>query len=123
MNVAVACAGLTVAPYFTQSTNYMCYTIERGIITGSKNIPAFDQPLESFIELFQSINIDTLIMGRIEYGMASKMCRSGIEVVAGAEGKALDVVKAYLSRTLAGTSEPCSIEDPEQIEIESEQFA
>lgn len=118
MNIAVACKGLEVAPYFTQSTNYMCYAVERGIITGSKNIPAFDQSLESFIELLHSIEIDTLIMGRIEYGMASRMCRSGIEVVAGAEGESIEVAKAYLSRTLAGTSEPCSIEEPAATEEE-----
>ena len=109
MKVAVACQGLTVAPYFVQCTGYTVYTVDRGIITDSRSIPAPDQPIEKLVDMLKSIGIDTLIVGRIVYDMASVLCRNGIEVVAGAEGSALDVAKAYVSNTLAGVEEVCSI--------------
>jgi len=109
MKIAVACAGMEIAPYFTQCTNYMCYVVERGIIKSSRNIPALDQPIESLVEMLQSIEMDTIIVGLIEYDIAAVLCHSGIEVVAGAQGEALDVVRAYVSKTLSGISEPCSI--------------
>ena len=112
MKIAVACAGLEVAHYFTQCTNYMCYIVERGIVMGSRNIPAPDQPIESLVETLKSIEMDTIIVGLIEYDTAAVLCHSGIEVVAGAEGDAIDVVRAYVSKTLSGISEPCSIEQP-----------
>lgn len=108
MKIAVACNGLEVAPYFSQCSNYMCYTVDRGIIVGCQNMPAPDQPLDQLILLLSSIGMDTLIMGRIEYDMASTLCAAGIEVVAGAQGEALDVAKAYVARTLSGISNPCS---------------
>ena len=117
MKIAVACAGLNVAPYFSQCSNYMCYTVDRGIIVGSQNMPALDQPLEQLIELLRTIGMDTLIVGRIEYDMASKLCISGIEVVAGAEGTALDVAKAYVNRTLSGVSDPCSSDEDESDDV------
>ena len=109
MKIAVACQGLTVAQYFVQCTDYMCYSVDRGIITGSRNMQAIDQPMEKLIDLLKSIGIDVLIVGLIEYGMASILCRNGIEVVAGAEGNALDVAKAYVSDTLTGVHDVCSI--------------
>ena len=111
MRIAVACAGLDVAPYFAQRTNYMCYTVERGIIADGKNIPILDNATMKLASLMKSLEIDTVIVGRIEYDIASSLCRAGIEVVAGAEGSALDVARAYLTKTLAGVVEPCAIGD------------
>lgn len=115
MKIAVACDGLNVAQFFSQTTSYMCYDVVKGIIVDCKNMMAFDQPLDKLVELLQSLEIDTLIVGRIEYDIASSFCRSGIEIVAGAEGESLEVAKSYLSKTLSGIIEPCSIEE----EIES----
>ena len=111
MRVAVACQGLNVAPYFVQCTNYTVYTVNRGIITDSRTMPALDQPINKFVELLKSINIDALIVGLIEYDMAAVLCRNNIEIVAGAEGSALDVAKAYFSNTLTGVQEVCAIGD------------
>lgn len=110
MKVAVACDGLNVAPYFAQCTSYMCYTVERGIITGSANVPITDNPAMKPLEFLKALGADTVIVGLIEYDLASNLCHHNIEVIAGAEGPAADVVRAYVSRTLSGVSEPCSIE-------------
>lgn len=111
MKVAVACDGMNVAPYFAQCTSFMCYDIQRGIVVNSQNMPLNDQPAINSLDLLKAMGIDTLIVGRIEYEFASKLCHSDIEVVAGAEGSAVDVMHAYLTKTLSGVSEPCSIED------------
>ena len=110
MRIAVACQGLEVAPYFVQCTGYTCYNVERGIISDSQNMPALDQPLDKLVALLKSIGIDVLVVGLIEYDMASVLCRNGIEVIAGAKGNALDAAKAYVSKTLAGVSEVCAID-------------
>ena len=111
MRIAVACAGLEVAPYFAQRTNYMCYTIERGIVADGQNVPTLEKSTQKLAELLKALEVDTVIVGRIEYDTASSLCRAGIEVVAGAEGEALDVVRAYLTKTLSGVDEPCAVGD------------
>ena len=50
--------------------------------------------------------------GRIEYNIANRLCRAGIEVVAGANGNAADVARGYLTKTLTGVEEVCHIADP-----------
>lgn len=111
VRIAVACAGLEVAPYFAQRTNYMCYDVERGIIEDGKNVPALEKGAMSLTDFLQTLEVDTIIVGRIEYDIASSLCRTGVEVVAGAEGEALEVARAYISKTLSGVIEPCSISD------------
>lgn len=109
MRVAVACDGLEVAPYFLHSSNFMIYTVERGKVSGSRNMTTADIPPAGYPDLLRTLEADTVIVGRIEYGVAEAMCRSGIEVVAGAAGAAGDVVRAYVNKTLSGVSEPCVV--------------
>ena len=89
----------------------MCYTVERGIVADGQNVPALEKPTMSLPELLKALEVDSIIVGRIEYDIASSLCHSGIEVVAGAEGEALDVVRAYLTKTLSGVDEPCIVDD------------
>lgn len=109
MKIAVACDGLMVAKYFVQSTGFMCYTVERGIIVDCKNMPILDQPMESIVQVLSKIGVDTLITDMIEASMADEFCKVGIEVVARAEGEASDVVRAYVTHTLSDTSLPCIV--------------
>ena len=99
MRIAVASDGLEVAPYFASTTSFMCYTVTRGIITECQNMPNPALPLEQLVELFLELGIDVLIVGRIEYNIANRLCRAGIEVVAGANGNA-----ATIPLTAASTS-------------------
>lgn len=111
MVVAVSCDGLSIAPFFTQTTSFMVYTVERGIITDCKNLPAQGLDEAGLKELLQAINADTLIVGHIDCALAGSMCHQGIEVIADAEGAALDVVKAYLSKSLTGVLDACFLCD------------
>lgn len=112
MRIAVASEGLDVAPFFSATKSYMCYTVKRGIITDCQNMPNPKLSLEDLVALFLELGIDVLIVGRIEYAIASRLCRAGVEVVAGANGHAADVARSYLTKTLTGVEEVCHISDP-----------
>ncbi len=111
MVIAVSCDGLEIAPFFTQTTSFMVYTVERGIITKCKNLPAPGLNEDELFDLLHAINADTLIVGRIDCKLASHMCKQGIEVIADAAGTALDVAKAYLSKSLTGVLDACFLCD------------
>lgn len=112
MRIAVASEGLNVSPYFNAADSFMCYTVKRGVITECQNMPHPKLPLDKLIELFHDVGIDVLIVGRIEYSIANRLCRDGIEVVAGANGNAADIARAYLSKTLTGVEQVCDVADP-----------
>lgn len=112
MRIAVASDGLEVASYFASAVSFMCYTVKRGIITECQNMPNPKLSLDKLVQLFGELGIDVLIVGRIEYDIANRLCRAGVEVVAGAQGNAADVARGYLSKTLTGVEEVCHIADP-----------
>ena len=118
MIVAVSCDGLNVAPYFMQTTSYMVYTVDRGVIVDSRNLPAIGANADDLIELLHTIKVDTLIAGRIDCSLCGNLCRDGIEVIADAKGAALDVMKAYLTQTLTGVIDACFLCDEEDWEDE-----
>ena len=89
----------------------MVYTVERGIITECKNLPAPGLDDAELLDLLHAISTDTLIVGRIDCKLASRICHQGIEVIADAEGAALDVAKAYLSKSLTGVLDACFLCD------------
>ena len=91
MRIAVASEGLDVAPLFRSTVSFMCYTVKRGIITECQNMPNPKLPIDELVELFKELEIDVMIVGRIEYEFANRLCRAGIEVVAGACGNAAAV--------------------------------
>ena len=121
MIVAVSCSGLNVAPYFTQTSSYMVYTVERGIIADCRNLPVVGASTDELIDLLHTIKVDTLIAGRIECNLCGSLCRDGIEVIADAEGDALTVMKAYLTETLTGVIDACFLCDDEDWESENEE--
>lgn len=123
MIVAVSCSGLNVAPYFTQTSSFMVYTVERGIIVDSRNLPAIGETTKELIDLLRAIDADTLIAGRIECDLCGLLCRGGIEVIADAEGEALEVMKAYLTETLTGVIDACFLCDEEDWESEQNEVA
>ncbi|HIS39679.1 MAG TPA: hypothetical protein IAC12_02385 [Candidatus Aphodovivens avistercoris] len=112
MRIAVASDGLDVASYFGAASSFMCYTVTRGIITECQNLPNPHLAIDGLIKLFHEVGVDILIVGRIEYDVANVLCHGGIEVVAGAQGNAADVARAYLSKTLTGVEAVCHLDDP-----------
>ena len=102
MKIAVACNGMDLSPHAAQCDGFMCYTVERGIITGCRNLPNMGDGSASAADLVRAIGFDTLITGGIDMDTASELCAAGIEVVAGAEGTPREALDAYLAHTLMG---------------------
>lgn len=111
MRIAVASDGLDVAPRFGQSASYMCYTVECGVIVECQNMPNPGLPTKKIVTLFREIGVDALIVGAIDYDVASLFCHEGIEVIAGAKGSARELTQNYLTRTLTGVDELCHVGD------------
>lgn len=98
MKIAVACDGLTISPYFVQTTSYTVYNVERGVIVGSNNLPALDQTISQLAVFLRSIGVDAFIVGRIDADMADVLRTSGAELIVDAQDDPLIAAKEYLSR-------------------------
>ena len=97
MKIAVACDGLVVAPYFVQCTSYTIYTVKLGRIVDSRNLVAFDQTLRQLGEMLHSLDIDVLIVGRIEPDVQAFLASFGLEIVPNAEDDPLVSAREYLT--------------------------
>lgn len=122
MKIAVACDGMSVSPHAAQCESFMCYTISKGIIKECRNLPNMGITSEEGAELIKQAGFDVLITGGIDMDMANCLCGSGIEVVAGTEGTAREVVDSYVSSTLLGATKLCQATidetDPEDQDFE-----
>ena len=122
MKIAVACVGLSVAPHAAQCESFMCYTIEKGVVKDCRNLPNMGITSAEAVKLVRNAGFDVLISGGIDMDTASALCRAGVEVVAGVEGSAREVMDAYLCKTLMGVTELCDAHreehDPEDQDVE-----
>ena len=109
MRIVVACQGLGVSPLYDISDAYTFYTIERGVITSCQSLPFTRATDESRVSMLLSLDVNVLICGAINADAAAEYCHAGIEVIAGCNGTAREVVDAWLSKTLSGAEELCSL--------------
>ena len=100
MKIIVACEGLGVSPHAVHCASFMCYTVERGIIADCRNLPNPGLSAEDTAQMFIDLDVSTIITGGIDYDFANMLCHAGIEVVAGVEGSAREVLEAYINHTL-----------------------
>ena len=107
MKIIVACEGLGVSPHAVHCASFMCYTVERGIIADCRNLPNPGLSAEDTAQMFIDLGVGTIITGGIDYDFANMLCHAGIEVVAGVEGSAREVLEAYINHTLIGADELC----------------
>lgn len=120
MRIAVACDGMDTSPHATRCESFMCYTVEKGIITDCRNLPNMSVTGDEVFALLRDLGFDVLITRGIDMDTATKFCELGIEVVAGAAGTAREVVEAYVSHQLLEATNLCGVschgdieEDPE----------
>lgn len=111
MRIAVASSGLNVATRFERAESYTIYRVERGIIVECQNIPVPIIPYVEIASQLVSIDVSVIIVGAIPVNIARVFCQASIEVVAGAQGSAREVVEQYLTRTLIGVDEMCRDDD------------
>lgn len=122
MRIIVACEGLGVSPHAVHCASFMCYTVERGIIADCRNLPNPGLSAEDTAQMFIDLGVSTIITGGIDYDFANMLCHAGIEVVAGVEGSAREVLEAYINHTLIGADELCHTlafnNDEEEAEVD-----
>lgn len=111
MRIAVASEGLEVSPHAGHCSGFMCYTVDRGVITECQNLPNPGLPGPALAEMFQEVGVDALVCGGIEMDMANALCHAGIDVVAGTAGSTRSVAEAYVNHTLIGAEELCHLLD------------
>lgn len=119
MKIAVACDGLSVSSHAARCDGFMCYTIEKGIISDCRNLPNMGVTSHEAAQLISSLGFDAIISGGIDMDMANELCASGVEVVAGVQGTAREVVNSYLANTLMGNAVAlCHIHEQDEEEDE-----
>lgn len=102
MKIAVACNGLDLSAHAAQCDGFLCYTVDKGIVTDCRNLPNMYDTSHEAAELVKAVGFDTIITGGIDMDMADALCDAGVEVVAGAEGTPREALDAYLAHTLMG---------------------
>ena len=102
MKIAVACDGLNVSSHAARCDSFMCYKVDKGIITECRNLPNMDVTSHAAAQLIIGLEFDALITGGIDMDMANELCSANIEVVAGVKGTAREALNAYVSNTLMG---------------------
>lgn len=107
MRIAVASTGLDVAWRFDVADSFTFYTVNLGIISDCQCMPSLDLPLEKLAATLKELDVTALICGAINVDSAEVFCKADIEVVAGAQGAARELVEQYLTRTLIGVDEMC----------------
>ena len=102
MKIAVACNGLDLSAHAAQCDSFLCYTVEKGIVTDCRNLPNMHDTSREAAELVTAVGFDTIITGGIDMDMADALCDAGVEVVAGAKDTPREALDAYLAHTLMG---------------------
>ena len=99
-----------------------------GVILPPSAREVYENPF--YLEMIRGINqfcnahqyVSTIITGGIDYDFANMLCHAGIEVVAGVEGSAREVLEAYINHTLIGADELCHTlafnNDEEEAEVD-----
>ena len=114
MRIAVASEGLEVAPFFGHCASFMCYKVERGVITECQNMPNPRMPASRLAPLLRDLGVTTLIVGTIERDAADAFRTVDIDVVPNRRGAVRDEAEAYLARTLIGGDEWRAEEEEEE---------
>ncbi len=113
MKIAVACDGLTVSSHAARCDSFMCYTVDKGIITDCRNLPNMGVTSQEGADLITGLGFDAIISGGIDMDMANELCAHGIEVVAGVNGTSREVVESYITHTLMGAVSLCHLAEEE----------
>ena len=83
MKIAVACDGLRTSSHAARCGSFMCYTVEKGVITDCRNLPNMGVTSQEAADLINGLGFDAIITKGIDMDMAENLCASGVEVVAG----------------------------------------
>lgn len=100
MRVAIACDGMFVSPSVGKASNFMCYTIDKGVITSLHNLPNRAESVQQQADLVKDLQFDALIAGQIDQPLMDALAGTDIDFVGGLSGEAHDAIKDYLNARL-----------------------
>ena len=102
MRIAIPVCGPNIATVFDFTDRLLVVDIAGNQIAGSTQVPV-QQTLPSIMAAkLRQMNIDTLICGAVSNGLAAMVSHSGIHLMPGITGNALEVVAAHLGGQLTG---------------------
>ncbi|MDO5439715.1 MAG: NifB/NifX family molybdenum-iron cluster-binding protein [Erysipelotrichaceae bacterium] len=101
MRIAVTYEYGFVGQHFGRTEEFKLYDIEDGGIIKEQILSSNGQSHGMLAVLLKEAGADLLICGGIGMGARYALNEAGIELIPGAQGKADDVVRAYLNGALA----------------------
>lgn len=102
MRIAVASDGLDVSLHGNRCESYMCYRVERGIITECQNTPNPCLSPQLTAELFKQIGVSVFIVHVLDPSFREAFESAGIEVVTGSFGSTHRAVERFLASLFLG---------------------
>ncbi len=107
MRIAVTYENGNIFQHFGHTEEFKVYEVEGGKVISSKIIGSKGSGHGALAGLLDGEGIDVLICGGIGGGAQSALQEKGIELCAGAEGRADEAVGAYLRGELVNTGANC----------------
>lgn len=111
MRIAIPHDNGNVFQHFGHTEEFKIYTVEDGAVVSSEILSAAGSGHEALAGVLRDNSIDALVCGGIGGGAMSALEEAGIEVCAGAEGVADEIVEAYLRGELVDSGVNCDHHD------------
>lgn len=108
MRIAVAYQNEEVFGHFGKTEQFKLYDVEDNRVVSTIVIDTNCQGHEALADVLANEKIDVVICGGIGQGARDALAAKGIQVCAGAEGKADAAVGNYLDGILTGSAETCA---------------
>jgi predicted Fe-Mo cluster-binding NifX family protein len=100
MRIAVTYENGYVGQHFGHTEEFKVYDVEDGGIVNTQILSSNGQGHGMLAVVLKEADVELLICGGIGMGARNALNELGIELIPGAQGKADDVVRAYLCGTL-----------------------
>ncbi|MBE3593009.1 MAG: NifB/NifX family molybdenum-iron cluster-binding protein [Thermoanaerobacter sp.] len=107
MRIAVASEGKEVSMHFGHCEGFWVFDVEEKEIKNSTFLPNPGHRPGFLPEFLKDKGVDCVISGGMGMSAIELFNSYGIDVITGAEGEAVEVVKKYLEGTLISSNSPC----------------
>lgn len=102
MRIAVACKGLAVAPQASLCSNFTCYSVTNGVISGCCNVPNMGTTVAECVDTLRAMGINVLIAGTLSPELGTALAAAGIEYLCAVSDVPFEAAQSYLQMTLLG---------------------
>ncbi|WP_455383715.1 NifB/NifX family molybdenum-iron cluster-binding protein [Salinispira pacifica] len=108
MRIAVACEGEEVSGHFGRCRLFRLFDAESGAVKPAGDVPNAPEGHSAAVSVLRAARADAVIVGGIGARAVDLLETTGISVYAGAEGSAVECVRALLAGTLKSGTHACS---------------